>query len=430
MHSARFDAASRFFARGRHSRRTVLARAGAGLAASAFGGPSLRRVAAQDSATPVPSAGGDPAVAILALMDEAMVQYDLRAVIVQVRVDGQDVVTAALGESLTGVPATTEMYFRNGAVAISYMSTLLLILVDRGVVGLDDPLANWLPEIRDADQVTLRMLANMTAGFPDHVQNAEFLAALEEDPFRQWTPEDLIAVSLSTPRVFAPGTNWDYSHAGYVVLGRALERIADAPLDVLLQEHVLAPLGLANTTNAFTPDVPTPVLHTFSSERRASLGIDPALRFYEETTFWNPSWMIAEGAIQTTTIADMTRSAEAIGTGVLLSPESHQAQIAPDLLGFGAPLEGCPTCHTLDEVYNYGLGIVRKGNWLLQNPLFPGLGSVMAYLPSQRIAISVVSTFAEGSADGRYGNVSLPIFVAIGSYLAPDEAPPMGGTEV
>jgi hypothetical protein len=155
------------------------------------------------------------------------------------------------------------------------------------------------------------------------------------------------------------------------------------------------------------------------------------VRFYEESTFWNPSWTLAEGAIQSTTIHDMTATAEAIGTGALLSPESHQAQLAPDLLGFGAPLEGCPNCHTLDEVYNYGLGVVRGGPWILQNPLFGGYGGVAAYLPSQKIAIAVASTFGEASFDAlgnyRNGNVSQAIFAAIGAYLAPDEAPPGRG---
>jgi hypothetical protein len=41
----------------------------------------------------------------------------LRAVILRVTMDGEEIVTAATGESLTGVPATTEMRFRNGAVA-------------------------------------------------------------------------------------------------------------------------------------------------------------------------------------------------------------------------------------------------------------------------------------------------------------------------
>src|SRR5215204_4431814 len=151
--------------------------------------------------TPVAAAQGDDAGAIVALARDIMDKQDVKAVIVRVTIDGQEIVTEALGESMTGVPATTDMHFRNGAVAISYVSTLLLRLVDQQVVTLDDTIDAWLPDLPDADVVTLRMLANMTAGYPDYVPNAEFQQAFYADPFRQWTPDELIAFGLSTPRV-------------------------------------------------------------------------------------------------------------------------------------------------------------------------------------------------------------------------------------
>nr|MBA2518182.1 beta-lactamase family protein [Chloroflexia bacterium] len=331
--------------------------------------PGTSRAAAAESLRQATPAGmpADRAEAIIAIAREVMDKQAVKAVILRVTIDGEDVVTEALGESITGVPATTDMHFRNGAVAISYMATLLLRLVDQQILALDDPLATWLPALPDADRVTLRMLANMTAGYPDFVQNPKLDQMVYADPFRQWTPEQQLEVGLSTPRVFAPGTNWDYSHTDYVILGLALEQITGQPLEVALQEQVIGPMGLRNTVAWATPEITGPVLHAFTSERRPALGIPAGTRFYEESTFWNPSWTLAQGAIQTTDIVDMTTSAVAIGEGTLLSAASHQAQIAPDLLGFGSPLNGCPNCHTLDETYSYGLGVVLSGDWIVQN---------------------------------------------------------------
>jgi CubicO group peptidase (beta-lactamase class C family) len=380
----------------------------------------------QRQATPT-SAPSDHAETIIALAREALETQHLNAVIVRVTIEGQEVVTAALGESMTGVPATTDMHFRNGAVAIAYIATLLLRLVDQGMVGLDDPLATWLPDLPDADQVTPRMLANMTAGYPDFEKNAEFVQAFYADTFRQWTAEERIALSLSVPRVFAPGTNWDYSHSNYVILGQALEKIAGKPLNVALHEQVLAPMGLRNTVAWSTPEIPAPVLHAFSSERKQALGIPDGTRFYEESTYWNPSWSLAPGSIETTDIVDMATTAVAVGEGTVLSPDSHRAQIDPGLRGFGAPLAGCPTCRTLNETLNYGLGIVLSGSWIGQNPLFGGYGGAMGYLPTKKIAIAVATTFGEGSFDdqGSYKHLShVELFAAIGAYLAPDDPPP------
>ena len=76
------------------------------------------------SANPTQEAAVDKTV------QNAIKQRHLRAVIVRVTVDGQEIITRAYGESMTGVPATIDMHFRNGAIAIPYVSTLLLMLVD------------------------------------------------------------------------------------------------------------------------------------------------------------------------------------------------------------------------------------------------------------------------------------------------------------
>jgi CubicO group peptidase (beta-lactamase class C family) len=406
------------------TRRAAVA-TGLTLASGALTAASARPVFAATlrQATPVASVPGDRSDAIIAIARDIIDKQDVKAVILRVTIDGQEIVTEALGESMTGVPATPEMHFRNGAVAFFYVATLLLRLVDQQVVTLDDTIDAWLPDLPDADRVTLRMLANLTAGYPDYVQNPKLSQELYADPFRQWTPEEQIALSLSTPRLFAPGTNWDYSHTDYVILGQALEKITGQPLDVALQEQVLGPMDLPNTVAWATPQITEPVLHAFSAERRQVLGIPAGTPFLEESTYWNPSWTFAHGAIQTTDIVDMTTTAAAVGEWTILSPESHQAQIAPDLLGFGKPLAGCPACHTLDKTYTYGLGVILTGDWIVQNPLFAGYGAVAGYLPAEKIAIAVATTFGEGAFDeqGNYKYSShQDLFGAIGNFLAPD----------
>ena len=111
--------------------------------------------------TPTPTTDNPKADAVMRIVRDTMAAEHLNAVIVRVTVDGKEVVTQALGESMTGVPATTGMHFRNGAVAISYVSTLLLKLADEKKVNLDDN-SKWLPEIPHADRVALRQLAQMT----------------------------------------------------------------------------------------------------------------------------------------------------------------------------------------------------------------------------------------------------------------------------
>jgi CubicO group peptidase (beta-lactamase class C family) len=320
------------------------------------------------------------------------------------------------------------MHFRNGAVAFAYLSTLLLQFVDRKLIALDDPLAKWEPNLPAADRITLRMLVSMTSGYFDYVQNQELISQLYVDPFRQWTPEELIGFGIDKPLMFEPGTNWGYSHTNFVILGQVLEKIGGKPLSELMQTNIFAPLGLTGTAGGSTAAIPEPALHAFTSERREYLGIKPGVRFLEESTYWNPSWTTAAGAIQTTNIYDLTTTAVAIGTGALLSPESHQLQIAPTLRGFGKPIAGCPTCATQDERYTYALGVILSGNWQLQNPSYYGYAAVEAYLPSKKLAIATSVTFTEAAFDdqGNYKvhNAAQNLFAAIANVLAPDDPIP------
>jgi CubicO group peptidase (beta-lactamase class C family) len=412
----------------RGTKRTFVATASIGLLALGVSGAAFshRDASATPAAATPAAAKGDQAAAIVAIARDAMKTDHLNAVIVRVTVDGKPVVTRALGNSMTGVPATTAMHFRNGAVAISYVSTLLMIYVDQHKVSLDDTVAKWFPDLPEADTVSLKMLANMTSGYPDYVTNPDFTTALLADPFRNVTTTEQLEYAFARPVSFPPGTNWGYAHTNVVVLGQILEKVGGKPLATLLRKNVLSPLGLTNTVASQTAALPEPALHAFDSERRTELGIPATTPFYEESTYWNPSWTLAAGSVQTTDIVDMTRTAEGIGGGSLLSKSSYEAQTGPNLLGFGSKLPGC-ACGPQTEAYNYGLGIVRSGSWLLQNPLFAGSAATEADLPSQKIAIAVAVTFGPDAfdAEGNYANASDGIFRAIGALMAPDDAPPV-----
>jgi CubicO group peptidase (beta-lactamase class C family) len=377
--------------------------------------------------SPTQTTNTDRADAVMRIVREVMAQAYLKAVIVRVTVDGEEVVTQAVGESMTGVPATTNMHFRNGAVAISYVSTLLLKLVDEKKVSLDDKLSKWLPETPHADRVTLGQLAQMTSGYVDYViGNTAMNEALYANPFRRWTTHEMLQYAIEQPLLYEPGTNWNYAHTNYVLLGLALEKATGEEMSQLLSDKVLRPLGLTNTVNSLTPEIPTPALHAFSSERREFLKVPPGTPFYEESTYWDPSWTITHGAIQTTNIYDMEATARGIGSGKLLTADSYKKLVSTDLRGKTHKQPGCTTCGEMNDIYTYGLGMVISGNWLLQNPLMSGYAAVEAYLPSQKIAIAVAVTYAPEAFDdqGNYDNKADTLFRRIGAEVAPDDAPP------
>lgn len=386
---------------------------------------ALACVAAFSAVHTEPASAANERARIETAIREAFKTNGIRAVIVQATVNGKTVIRKAYGQSMTGVPATVDMHFRNGNVVAPYMSTLLLKLVEQGKVKLDDPVSKFVPNLPSGDQVTLRMLADMTAGYGDYVRQPEFVAALYTNPFANVSTKQQLDLGLSKPMLFTPGTNFGYAHTNYVILGLALEKITRLPLQTALSRFVLRPLGLRNTRASQTAAVPEPVLHTFSSERRGFLGIPAGKRFVEETTFWNPSWSFARGSVETSDIADLTRSAIGIGQGKLLTRSSYRLQIAPRI-GFGGPTEACPLCRKLSPKAGYGLGVFRSGSWIAAQPLFAGLGSVAAYNPSKRVSIAIAVALSEGAydGDGFPVNYSIPLYGEIGKILAPSDPPP------
>lgn len=331
---------------------------------------------------------------------DAMTELDLRCAIVSVSVsvDGAPLLTEAWGESAPGQPATTDMHWRSGSIAIAYLTTALLQLQDQGVLSIDDRLSKWLPELPRAADITLAMLANSTSGYADYV-NLDVLP-LYEDVHRQWTQDKLIEAALAQPMKCDPGTCFSYAHTNFVVLGRVMTMASGRTVAELIRTGILEPLGMRETSSDATPFIPAPVLHAFTSERGR----------YEDSTGWSPSWTIAEGAIMTSTIPDVMRSAEAVATGRLLSPEAFAQFLAPRTASF----------KSMSTERYYGLGVLVSNGWVMQNPSFFGYSGLMAYLPAKRISIAVTTTLGPASPDG---NTSEQLFRRIAKELAPSHMP-------
>lgn len=132
--------------------------------------------------------------------------------------------------SLTKVVATTPM---------------AMLLYERGLLDLDTPVAAIVPEFvggKTADlrrrSVTLRMLLAHSSGLPAYEKL--FLAAHNR--------EELLQAAFRIPLTSEPGSHAEYSDIGFIILGIALERLADEGLDSFCRREVFAPLGMVNTT--------------------------------------------------------------------------------------------------------------------------------------------------------------------------------------
>jgi D-alanyl-D-alanine carboxypeptidase len=334
-----------------------------------------------------------------AMVRAGMSELSLRSTIIRVDTGEQKLVDVGYGNSMKGVPASPKMYWRIGSIAIPYLINLLLQLEDEGRLSLNDKLAKYLPGIPEANEVTLRMLASVTTGYPDWVQhNESFQKILFENPFRQWTGAELIQEAFKQPVICPPDTCFHYAHTNFAILSEVISKVTGQPVGKLIDERVLAPLGLHHTQISRYPAFPGPALHAYTGER----GV------YEDATFWSPSWSIGAGTVMTATMADVVRGAREIGRGALISAHADRERLAP--LSANMPL--------FNRHFYYGLGVLDANGWQFQNPFIDGYTGVAAYLPAQDLGLGIVTTQLPQASSNSVNNATV-LFERLTAYLSP-----------
>jgi CubicO group peptidase (beta-lactamase class C family) len=373
-----------------------LTRPGRALAAAALL-LSIGGIAVSPASAAPPSA---EARQVLTIARQAMADQHLAGMILRVDRNGRPVVKAALGESMTGVPATPNMRFRMGSETIPYLTTIALQLQQEGRLDLDDPLSKYLPDsgVPNADRVTLRMLGHAISGYPDWIQgNQAFVDVLLANPFRLWNDQELLDAAFAQPLICDPGACFHYAHTNFLLLGQVLTAVTGKRFSSLVRERIFRPLKLRHTTITRTALMPEPTLHAYGTDRGP----------YEDTTSWSPSWGLGRGQLMVSTIDDVQQSAKWILGAKLISRASERDFV-----------ERPPVIKTPIPGLSYGLGVLLSGDWRIQNPFVNNYGGVMAYLPQERLAISIVTTLGPG-ADFSGRNPSEAVLSRLADALAP-----------
>lgn len=345
-------------------------------------------------------AGGDDAGEMAAAVRRTFTDAHLGAIVVGVWRDGEPLVVGALGESIPGSPATTEMHLPVGNLSASYLTTVFLQLVDEDVLSLDATLATWFPDLPAAGDITLDQLAHSTTGYVHHPPTDEFVDDFTTDPFRNFTPEELVAYAVPHGTPFAPGSGWQFSDTNLVLLGLVIEAETGQRVDDLIKERILDSKGLDNTVSRRSGEVAAPVLHGFTDER----GV------WEEATHWTPTWVPWAGDMASN-LDDARRWIEIVGRGELLSGEMHEQQLAPTTVGLGP--------NTEQRYYAMGMGVTS--GWIFTNPGLQGYRATVGYDAEEDVTIVIFTTFSreadtEDSAD-------TGLFQELGSILVPERGP-------
>lgn len=189
-------------------------------------------------------------------------------------------------ESPADAPLTRA--FRTASVTKTFTAALVLLLMEDGVLALDDTLATYLPgDICErihvyegnsfGSQITVAQLLRHRSGVFDYATSPRFHEHVAHAPTKRWAPLDLLNEAIRAGgSYFRPGEGVAYSDTGYVLLAMIIEVATGSSLAAAYRSRLLGPLALKHTyLEGQEPAVDWPVSHAFAGAVDTA-GFDPS----------------------------------------------------------------------------------------------------------------------------------------------------------
>ena len=203
---------------------------------------------------PAASSMDEPALA--ALLEEARGTMKMPGLRAAVRYPDGRIVLAATGmaDVEASIPLDNEVGMPGGSTGKTFAAALTMLLVEDGLLSLDDHAARWLgdadwyADLPNADQIRIRHLLSHSAGLSDYPQTMGYRMGSVWRVLRrgsvQFEPEELIGFATTRKSLYPVGEGFRYTDAGYLVLGRVIEAATGRRYYDLLGERILEPLEL------------------------------------------------------------------------------------------------------------------------------------------------------------------------------------------
>lgn len=319
-------------------------------------------------------------------------------------IDGEPVLLKGLGvRDQEGHAVDADTVFRIASMTKSFTGLAILKLRDAGRLRLDDPVSQHVPELarwqaptRDSGPITIRQLLAHLGGLPEDNPYGDRFLDISSRDFSAWLAK---GVPFST----APGSSFEYSNLGFMILGQVVTRASGRPYQQYIREEILRPLGMK--ASAWGPaEVPREQLALGYRKDGDKLAAEP---------------LLADGAGGAmggllTSARDLSRY-----VAMMLSafPPRDDAETAPVMRrtlremqsGLGAPaisvmrpLAGGPLSARARN-YGFGLGATDDCRWgaeLAHSGGLPGFGSHMVWLPERGVGVFVMANLTYAPAGG------------------------------
>ena len=303
----------------------------------------------------------------------------------------------------TGQQVRPDTLFQVGSISKVFCATLVMHLVDRGLVALDTPIKEYLPELSLRDEVaqgsiTLRHLLTHTSGlfgddFGDFGMGDDALlrAVASYRDLRQLTP---------------PGELWTYCNTGFNLAGAVAERLLDTPFETAMRELVIEPLGLERTFYFAHEAIAYPVAVGHTQPDPAADEHEVA-RKYPLPRCVNPAGGVISTVGDLLAFARFHLNTKREGQGGPSLPETSPSPLTSEQVVSEESRRAMQQQQTTAANWATGWGIgwhVREvgGHTTIgHNGATNGFQSLLTLVPDQGFAIAILTNSGRGSAANR-----------------------------
>ncbi len=268
------------------------------------------------------------------------------------------------------IPNTPTTKFRLGSITKQFTAASILLLEERGKLKVEDPVKKYMPDAPAAwDKVTIFHLLTHTSGIPSFTSFPD----LESKQMQAMTPQQLVDWFKDKPLEFEPGSKWNYSNSGYVLLGYLIEKISGLSYADFVQQNIFTPLGMKDSGYDSNSAL---IAHRAACYSRGKDGP-------ENAGFVNMTVPLSAGGLYSTT-EDLLRWEEGLFGGKVLKPESLAKMTTP-----------------FKDDYAFGLGVSTKNGhkMIAHNGGIQGFNTSLIYYPDDKLVVAVLANLNGPFAD-------------------------------
>lgn len=317
------------------------------------------------------------------LVDEQMKRWNAPGVELSI-LDRGEIASAGFGVTSieTQQPVTPSTVFQIGSITKVYTATLIMQLVDEGLVELDSPVTRYLPDLKLADEaalqtITLRHLLTHSSGI-----DGDFF---EDFGFGDDALGRCIAKFDTLRQVYSPGELWSYCNSGFYLAGHIIATLREKPFEQCMREHLFEPLGMERSVMSAHEAIHFPV----------AIGHRSTADSVEIARPWMLPRSVAAAGLVISTTEDMLKFAAlhmgngTVGDKQVLSQGSIRAMQEPQVEG-GMLSDRWGLAWMIRTID--GVTIIEHGGTT------NGQNAWLMVLPGEGLAVAVLTNSSQGSA--------------------------------